>query len=243
MGTIGRAALRRGVRIGVCLAATLTIVAIVASAAYTAESTSQPAASCAPPQAEPATPAPTPSALSAAPQQSGGPEPEEIVACVGTSTISGATFSHWAAVAQRAGSPHRKPSAVLPHAVMVEVMSFLISSDWVMGEAAELGVTISAAAVRRHFDHLRNEQFPRRGAYRAFLRSTGQTTPDLLLRVRLSMLSTRIQQRVVGHGRNTKRKQRRLSRFVANFERRWKARTSCEARYRIEDCGHVAPTL
>lgn len=182
--------------------------------------------------------------MSTAPSGPYGTSPEEIVACVGSDAISGTTFAHWAAVAQRAaGSGHHQHSTGLTRAVVMETMGFLISTDWVLGEAADLHVVVSDAEVRHRFDRLRREQFHRRSAFRAFLRSTGETVDDLLLRVRLSVLSTRIQQRIVGHGHHPRLQQRRLSRFVRRFQRKWRAQTYCESRFAVSDCGHAVSTL
>ncbi len=170
--------------------------------------------------------------------------PDEIVACVGSDAISGATFAHWAAVAQRAaGSGHEKRSNRLTRAEAIEAMSFLISSDWVLGEAADLHIVVSGTEVRHRLDHLRRKQFHRRSAFRAFLRSTGETADDLLLRVRLSMLSVAIQRRIVGHEHRPRVQQRRLSHFVRRFRRKWRAQTYCESRFAVPDCGHTASTL
>jgi hypothetical protein len=163
---------------------------------------------------------------------------------VGSQEISGATFAHWATVAENEGSSsHRKPSTEPNRSQMLQVMGFLVSTDWVLGEAADLHIVVSDAEVRHHFDHLRRLQFPKRKEFRAFLRNTGQTTADLLLRVRLSMVSTRIQQRVVGHSHGARRAQRALSRFVHRFQKQWRAQTYCESRYAMLDCGHTASTL
>ncbi len=169
------------------------------------------------------------------------PSAEEVVACVRSQEITGATFAHWAAVAGNA-EPHRRPAAEPTHKEMTQVMGFLISADWILGEAAKLHINLSSVAVRRQFDKLRREQFPKDAQFKAFLRQTGQTSADILLRVRLSMLSTRIQQQIVGHG-SVHTRQHRLSRFAKQFEDRWVAQTYCESLYTMADCGHTASSL
>ena len=75
----------------------------------------------------------------------------------------------------------------------------------------------------------------------SFLRQSGQTVGDLLLRVRLNLLSTRIQRKVVaGHRSN---REQALSRFVKSFRIKWTGRTYCSPRYAIADCGHVQSAL
>jgi foldase protein PrsA len=77
-----------------------------------------------------------------------------------------------------------------------EVLSFLISSSWVIGEAGALGVKVSDAEVKKQFEKIKSEEFPKPEEFKKFLASSGQTVSDLLLRVKLNMLSTKIQQKI-----------------------------------------------
>ncbi|HEV3283628.1 MAG TPA: peptidyl-prolyl cis-trans isomerase [Solirubrobacteraceae bacterium] len=77
-----------------------------------------------------------------------------------------------------------------------QVLGFLISSNWVLGEAGDLGVKVSDKEVHKQFEKIKSQQFPRVAEYEKFLVSTGQTTSDLLLRVKLNMLSSKIQEKI-----------------------------------------------
>jgi foldase protein PrsA len=77
-----------------------------------------------------------------------------------------------------------------------EVLGFLISSEWVIGEASDLGVKVSDAEVKKEFEKIKNEQFPKAAEFEKFLATSGQTVSDLLLRVKLNMLSSKIQQKI-----------------------------------------------
>jgi foldase protein PrsA len=77
-----------------------------------------------------------------------------------------------------------------------EVLGFLVSSEWVLGEAEHLGVKASDAEVKKEFEKIKNEQFPKAAEFEKFLATSGQTTSDLLLRVKLNMLSSKIQQKI-----------------------------------------------
>jgi len=162
------------------------------------------------------------------------------VACVGASEISGATFAHWATVdANSRPRRDRRPSEEPNRAQMVQVMGFLIANDWLIGEAAELHIAISAAAVRRRFDRLRHQQFPKRRRYVAFLKRTGETTADLMLRVQVSLLSARIQRRVIDRQRGAHAQQEALTRFSEHLRDEWTARTYCNPVYKVPACGHA----
>jgi foldase protein PrsA len=77
-----------------------------------------------------------------------------------------------------------------------QVLGFLISSNWVVGEADHLGVKVSDAEVHKQFLKIKSQQFPRAPEFEKFLTSTGQTTSDLLLRVKLNLLSSKIQEKI-----------------------------------------------
>jgi hypothetical protein len=179
----------------------------------------------------PSSPTPTTGSLT--------PAAEQIVACVGAQSITGATFLHWADVARRSGGKH-PPSAA---DVANEVMGFLISSDWVLGEAADLNIHVSEGEVRHTFTHIRNQQFPKHREFNAFLKRSGQTVADLLFRVRLNVTSERIQKRVVAGHRGARSRLNATKRFVREFKLKWTAQTSCEPGYAIPDCGHVQAGL
>jgi len=169
------------------------------------------------------------------------PAPEQIVACVGSQSITGVTFSHWAVIAQKSeGSSKHRLSA---SEVMKQVMGFLISSDWVIGEATDLNIHVSEGEVRHTFAHIRNQQFPKKKEFKAFLKQSGQTVADLLFRVRLNLASTRIQQHVAEGHRGARGQQHALSRFVHDFTTKWKAQTYCAPAYAVTDCGHVHASL
>ncbi len=78
-----------------------------------------------------------------------------------------------------------------------EVLGFLISSSWVLGEAKALGVNVSDKEVHEQFLKIKSQQFPKSAEFEKFLATSGQTVSDLLLRVKLNMLSSKIQQKIV----------------------------------------------
>jgi foldase protein PrsA len=78
-----------------------------------------------------------------------------------------------------------------------EVLGFLISSSWVLGEASAMNVKVSDEEVHKQFEKIKSEEFPKASEFEKFLSSSGQTISDLLLRVKLNMLSQKIQQKVV----------------------------------------------
>ncbi len=78
-----------------------------------------------------------------------------------------------------------------------EVLGFLISSSWVLGEANSLGVKVSDKEVEQQFLKIKKQQFQKPAEFEKFLANSGQSVSDLLLRVKLNMLSQKIQQKIV----------------------------------------------
>ena len=77
-----------------------------------------------------------------------------------------------------------------------EVLGFLISAEWVIGEASHLGVKVTDKEVSKKFEEVKNQQFPKAADFEKFLATSGQTVSDLLLRVKLNLLSSKIQQNI-----------------------------------------------
>ncbi len=81
-------------------------------------------------------------------------------------------------------------------ATKAQVMSFLINSKWVRGEARRWGVDVTPQEVRRSFRRLRRAGFETRREYRRYLRRSGLTHRQVLFRVKTDLLSERLTPRV-----------------------------------------------
>jgi hypothetical protein len=168
------------------------------------------------------------------------PAPEQIVVCVGPAAITGASYAHWLIVAERtAGSPAKGEHAPTAADLRTEVLEFLIGAQWVSSEAAAQGIHVRAALVKHEFDRIRSQQFPKRSDFRAFLRFSGQTVADLLMRVEQSLLSRRLLARVVAGHRSPGSKVRAERSFLKAFHAHWLAQTYCAAGFVIAECGHA----
>lgn len=76
-------------------------------------------------------------------------------------------------------------------------LTFLIQSEWIIGQAEEMKISVSNKEVEKTFAKLKKEQFPKESEYKKFLATSGFTTSDLLLRVKVqSVLSPKIEQKV-----------------------------------------------
>lgn len=123
------------------------------------------------------------------------PEPPRYTACI----------AHLEATAPKPAKGQSKPSRAQLKSeceqqyksLQQEVLGFLISSAWVLGEAESMSVKVSDKEVKKQFEKIKDEEFPQAAEFKKFIQSSGQTVSDLLLRVKLNMLSSKIQQKIV----------------------------------------------
>jgi foldase protein PrsA len=75
-------------------------------------------------------------------------------------------------------------------------MNDLLDQAWLSGEAAELGVSASEREVENELASIKDTQFPDEKAFRDFLKESGFTEEQVLERVRLQVLSRKIEEQV-----------------------------------------------
>jgi foldase protein PrsA len=128
-------------------------------------------------------------------EKTGVPEPPDFTACI----------AHLKATAPKPTKGEPAPTTAKLKsecqtqykALQTEVLGFLISSQWVIGEASALGVKLSDTEVHKEFAKIKTTQFPKASEFEKFLATSGQTVSDLLLRVKLNLLSQKIQKQIV----------------------------------------------
>jgi foldase protein PrsA len=79
-----------------------------------------------------------------------------------------------------------------------QVMQFLVTSDWVIGEASDQGVSVTDKQVSTQLNTIVAQQFPKPADFQKFLSQSGETMADLQFRVRLNLLSDKIRTKVTG---------------------------------------------
>lgn len=84
----------------------------------------------------------------------------------------------------------------LDEQVKNQTMAMLIQGIWFEGEAKDLGINVTDASVKRTLEETKRQQFPRRGDYERFLKTSGMTEADVIFRLRLQELPARISQKV-----------------------------------------------
>jgi foldase protein PrsA len=135
------------------------------------------------------------SSSSATGEKTAVPDPPKYTACIAHLQATTAK----PAKGQKAPTPAQLKTQCETQykSLQTEVLGFLISSSWVIGEAKSLGVKVSDKEVEKQFLKIKHQQFPKAGEFEKFLSTSGQSVSDLLLRVKLNMLSQKIQQKIV----------------------------------------------
>ena len=77
-----------------------------------------------------------------------------------------------------------------------QVLGLLISFEWIQREAEEQGVKVTDAEVKKSFEQQKKQSFPKDADYEKFLKDSGQTEADVMMRVRLDVLSNKIRDKV-----------------------------------------------
>jgi foldase protein PrsA len=133
--------------------------------------------------------------------------PSGAVAIVGSQPVSQTQFDHWANVVfqsqQGATTKKAKTKPVPPKPgtpqykqLASQVLQFLVSSQWIVGEAADRGITASPDEIKKSFEQTKKQSFPTDKAYNKFLKSSGQTQDDIDFRVRSDVLATKLRTEV-----------------------------------------------
>jgi foldase protein PrsA len=78
-----------------------------------------------------------------------------------------------------------------------QVMQFLISAEWIQQEAESRDIEVSDEEVQKQFEDQKRQSFPNDKQYQQFLRTSGQTEEDLLFRVKLDVLSTKVRDEII----------------------------------------------
>jgi phosphatidylethanolamine-binding protein (PEBP) family uncharacterized protein len=163
----------------------------------------------------------------------------DTVALVAHTPIPKSSYAHWLAVEHALGSGPTSSHRAL---------GFLITSTWVLSEAAARGISVSEAEVKSRFAELVHQDFAKAGSLKKFLTTSRQTEADLLGRVKVELLESRIAAKVAA-GKSASQRKSALASFQQAFQQRWKSHTTCHPGYVMEDCSeyhgkpeNLAPT-
>src|SRR3954449_2396235 len=78
-----------------------------------------------------------------------------------------------------------------------QTLQFLISAQWLLQETAKRHIRATPKEVQTTFQQQKKQSFPKEADYQKFLATSGQSETDLLYRVKLSVLTNKLQQSIV----------------------------------------------
>jgi len=164
------------------------------------------------------------------------PASSAAVATVEATPIAQATFAHWLAITAALSGQRGHDASASKEALKDRVMGFLITSEWLLGEAAAQGVDISEAATHKRLEEIQKKQFKAPSELQEYLAKNHETTADLLLRVKLELIESAISRKVTTTKHTAAEKTAALASFQKQFQSKWRAKTSCAAGYVTGDC-------
>jgi hypothetical protein len=100
---------------------------------------------------------------------------------------------------------------------------------WLQGQAREMGIVVTRREVANEFAQIKKENFKTEKQYHAFLEHSHLTQREALYRVKLQLLSTKMEERF-----STKA----FMGFVTAYEKRWRARTVCSTQFATKRCSN-----
>ncbi|MEO6497187.1 MAG: SurA N-terminal domain-containing protein, partial [Solirubrobacteraceae bacterium] len=77
-----------------------------------------------------------------------------------------------------------------------QVLQFLISSEWIQGEAAQQKVEVSDEELEKQFATTKKQSFPKEADFEKFLKTSGMTLEDIKFRVKLDALSNALRKKI-----------------------------------------------
>jgi foldase protein PrsA len=77
-----------------------------------------------------------------------------------------------------------------------QVLQFLISSEWIIGEAKDQDVKVSDAQIKKQFETTKKQSFPKEADFKKFLTQSAMTVEDVMFRVKVDALSNKLRDKV-----------------------------------------------
>jgi foldase protein PrsA len=120
-------------------------------------------------------------------------------------------------------------------AIKEQTLSFLISVQWTVDEATELGIRLSNTELHDKLKRLIAEQFPAPGEFQTYLANHEWAESDELYQLKRNLLTDKIHERLAAGG-TTIASERTYIDHVLSDVRKQKSETSCRPGYVVPSC-------
>jgi foldase protein PrsA len=123
-------------------------------------------------------------------------------------------------------------------------LNTLIGWYWTIGAGRALGMKASDVEVRQRLEEVNARSFPKKAEFTNYLKLTGQTVQDMLLRSRVQLYEVKIAQQLAAaekllpKGLTVQQKKSALAKSIENLPpgKLWPARTTCRKGYVVSAC-------
>jgi hypothetical protein len=132
----------------------------------------------------------------------------------------------------------------------LNVLNLLISWDWEIGSGAATGMKVTDSDVRRRLETIRKNDLVD-VSFKKYLKWTGQTEADMLLRSRVQLFEVKFRDRAIAMlshlppGLTAQQRQQAIAKLSAGqpTPSQWVARTSCRPGYVTSSCRQYKSSL
>jgi len=158
-------------------------------------------------------------------------KPPGYAACIAhlqATTANNATRQSTRSVSELKSECQQEHEAIRRHALAV-----LIHYVWVFGEAVKLGINPTGSEVQRISARFKREVFGSEAAFRKFLKLTGLSLSEELMRIKANILAERIERKLSGQDHAGKQG---IAKFAEEYTESWTAKTNCRPGYVIPGC-------
>ena len=121
-----------------------------------------------------------------------------------------------------------------------EALGELLDGVWIEGEAAELGVVAPDREVEAEEEKIRDQNFKTEDQWHRFLAESKLTPADVAQRIKLQLLSQKIQFEIESGAKGKAGGQQQFKAYVTDFQKKWKQRTLCSADFANERCSNAS---
>lgn len=160
------------------------------------------------------------------------PDPPTYTACI---AHLAAIAPHSVGVAPPTRGQLKQQCAQQYTALREQVLSSLISAEWLIGEGEARGLKALPSEILKRSERLRKSDFANNKAFQRYLKYTGETWADRLFRSKIKVYSEKIEHELT-NPHNPQATARALGAFSNQLVKRWPPKTSCRPHYIIPDC-------
>jgi hypothetical protein len=135
-----------------------------------------------------------------------------------------------------------RSSAPGPHArdyprIANRALGERLDAIWIQGQAMEMGIGVRPHEISRELASLKKKAFENEAEYRRFFKEAHFTNRDVRERVKIQILTEKIQVRIV-FGLSEAEGRRAFNEFVREYGERWRGRTVCAPGYITVRCSN-----